>query len=151
MTQQTQERTNRNSYLAITAVGILIGSLCAVPLLAMKNPLGFIVLLAVPLLVVLGLSAARRKQSDNLDGTAEALPNNPNAQSIQKVRDSRVGLALAAFLIGPITMTLIGLACELSMEMHPLDQGQIIGICATLGFIAGTVVALAIAASAVFE
>jgi hypothetical protein len=114
------------------------------PLLVMKNAVGFVILLVVPLVCVVGWYAMR---SVSRPAVAEPL----QTEAIAKRCDGRIALALTAFLISPIAMAIIGFLWESGMESHPADQGPIIAAFTTLGLIAGTVVALAVAVSAAFD
>ena len=121
------------SGLAVVAAAVFVGFLAAIPFLAGKDARAFLVLLVVP---AIGVVAWRFLHSGAGATQKSDAPQN------QHVRHGT--LAIAAFCAGPIIAGLFCLPFFLAENMHPDDvRGTVIAV-VFLGFVAGSVVALAV-------
>ena len=135
MPPNPHQRSNLG-YLGALLAGIVASAVVAVPLFSSKQPGGFLCFLLGPLLSVVIYSIARtsRRQSSAANGC-----------------ERRLAMALAAFFIGPMLGAAGALIYLWVDDVHPLDRDWTLGAITCLGFIAGTIVAVAIAVSALFK
>ncbi len=135
MVVESKSPTNLGYIFAILT-GVVVSAFVAVPLLERRNPLGLMAFLLGPVLSVV---------------LYRLVPWSRKPRSNASTRHQRLALAVAAFVLGPALSTL-GAAIVVHVgDVHPLDRGPWIGMAAIIGFISGSVVAIALAVSAPLE
>jgi hypothetical protein len=97
------------------------------------------VLFAVAVVVLFAYLLGRKRRSDSAEGR---LPTPPQTQSPS---NSVAWLAVAALIGGPILTFAVGLVWVVVFNVHSMDRTSLIGSLTTLGFIVGTLVAVALA------
>ena len=116
------------STLGVMAIGVLVAVALGLPLLLMKNCLGFFVIFGVLAATMIGCGV----------------------RTTQMRRD-RIRLSAAGFVLGCTLSFTIGIAFAMHPETNPLDQAQIMMATTTLGVFATAVVTGALAVSALFS
>jgi integral membrane sensor domain MASE1 len=135
----------RRGYLGPLLGGLLLGAMFGVPLLAQKNGWGLVVIALTPWLMVFGSRLLRRWR-----GRESKKPLDDEASRQQRI-NGRLALALAAFVLGPLVTAAVGGLVVFATNVHPADVESTIVSLTTLGLVASTIVAVALALSALWE
>ena len=123
-------------YLFALSAGLVAGLFIGIPLLSSKNSAGLFVVAIGPIISVALYGLWRQSSA---------------SEEPKQSREHRLALAGVAFLAAPVLSFLIGLFCIAVFEIHPMDRASTVGALTTVGFIAGIIVAAALAVSSGFK
>ena len=123
-------------FLGVLVAGLIVGLCCGIPLLEDENAAGMIIIAVAPVLAIVAYGFRRRRSS----------PSRPPGAGEQ-----RVVLAAVAFLGAPALALLVGVICITAFDVHPKDRDSTVVAVTTVGFIAGTIVGVALLASSAFD
>ena len=132
------------SGLATVAVFVLAGFLAASPFLDRKNPIGFVILVMVPVMAGVARHFSRSSSAAQQDNDAQGNQRVISGEGCDAQRSARLTLALIALYAAPFVGALLSVPFVLFGDPHPDDILPMLLEFAFLGCIAGFVVALAI-------